>query len=215
MNGDLLRGFLLTVFGFVSGSVMFSRIIPLAILKKDVCRNSKDGNPGAANVFKNCGIAVGMLCLLLDMAKGFFPVFLAEKMIDTDSIIFSIIMTAPVMGHAIAPFNRFRGGKCIATSFGVLVALAVKDAMGLILLAVIYILFSTVVKISPNRRRSIVAFAIFAVCSAVLYVYKKKYSFAFGCLAISLTAIERHITDRSEAGEGQNRTADQPLKNDI
>ncbi len=215
MNGDLFRGFLLTVFGFVSGSIMFSRIIPLAIFKKDICRNSNDGNPGAANVFKNCGIIIGMLCLLLDMAKGFFPVFLAENMVDTADIIFSVIMTAPVMGHAVAPFNRFRGGKCIATSFGVLIALAVKDAMGLILLAVIYVLFSTVVKVSPNRRRSIVAFAIFAVCSAVLYIFEKKYSFAFGCLAISLTAIERHIADHSEVGEGQNRTADQPLKNDI
>lgn len=215
MNGDLLRGFLLIVFGFVSGSIMFSRIIPLAVLKRDICRESNDGNPGAANVFKNCGVVVGMICLLLDMAKGFFPVFLAEKMIDTDSVMFSLIMAAPVLGHAIAPFNRFHGGKCIATSFGVLIALAFKDAMGLLLLAVIYILFSTVVKISPNRRRSIVSFTIFAICSVVLYIYKKKYSFALGCLAVSLTAIEKHFADRSEAGEEQNCTADGPLKNDI
>ncbi len=215
MNGDLLRGFLLIVFGFVSGSVMFSRIIPLAVLKRDICRESNDGNPGAANVFKNCGVVVGMICLLLDMAKGFFPVFLAEKMIDTDSVMFSLIMAAPVLGHAVAPFNRFHGGKCIATSFGVLIALAFKDAMGLLLLAVIYILFSTVVKISPNRRRSIVSFTIFAICSVVLYIYKKKYSFALGCLAVSLTAIEKHFADRSEAGEEQNCTADGPLKNDI
>ncbi len=215
MNVDLLRGFLLIIFGFVSGSIMFSRIIPLAVLKKDICRNSNDGNPGAANVFKNCGVVVGMICLLLDMAKGFFPVFLAEKMIDTDSIMFSLIMAAPVLGHAVAPFNRFHGGKCIATSFGVLIALAFKDAMGLLLLAVIYVLFSTVVKISPNRRRSIVSFAIFAVCSVVLYVYKKKYSFALGCFAVSLTAIERHFADRSEAGNEQNCAADAPVKNDI
>ncbi len=215
MNGDLLRGFLLIVFGFVSGSIMFSRIIPLTVLKRDICRESNDGNPGAANVFKNCGVVVGMICLLLDMAKGFFPVFLAEKMSDTDSVMFSLIMAAPVLGHAIAPFNRFHGGKCIATSFGVLIALAFKDAMGLLLLAVIYILFSTVVKISPNRRRSIVSFTIFAICSVVLYIYKKKYSFALGCLAVSLTAIEKHFADRSEAGEEQNCTADGPLKNDI
>ena len=60
--------------GFLLGSVQFCRIIPHAIKKVDVCALSDDGNPGAANAFKFCGILIGSVCLALDILKGFAPV---------------------------------------------------------------------------------------------------------------------------------------------
>ena len=114
---DRLIWLALILGGFMLGSVMFSRILPRLIKGKDVTKLSDDGNPGAANVFSTCGIVLGMLCLLLDMGKGFAPVLLAQHLVDIHSMRFSAVLIAPVLGHALAPLNHFRGGKCIATAF--------------------------------------------------------------------------------------------------
>ena len=63
----------------VSGSVLYCRFVPLLLLKKDICALSPDKNPGAANVFVHCGVPMGLLCLVLDMAKGGVPVALALR----------------------------------------------------------------------------------------------------------------------------------------
>ena len=129
---------------------MFCRFMPLLLAKKDITKLSSDGNPGSANVFINCGIPLGLLCLFLDMFKGFLPVLLAEENYDVRRLSFAILIAAPVLGHAVAPFDRSKGGKCIATAFGVLLALVPQTKI-VFLLAGLYILFSTAIRISPNR----------------------------------------------------------------
>lgn len=180
--------------GFLLGGVMFSWHIPKLIAKTDICELSIDHNPGSANVFSSCGWKLGLLCLLLDMAKGFLPVFVAYRVLklSTDNLLFAAVMTAPVIGHAIAPFCKKGGGKCIATGFGVMIALLPLSRVGLIL-AALYILFSTIVKINPIRIRSIVTFSIFGVLSAGTAAYTEKYSIGLGCVLIALIVIIRHL----------------------
>ncbi len=190
---ELLIWLCLIAFGYLLGSVMFSRIIPLLVCKKDVCKTAPDKNPGAANAFAACGVPLGMVCLLLDMAKGFFPVFATWFFFGMDytSLGFAFVMIAPVLGHATAPFSHFHGGKCISTSFGVLIACLPFCYAGWVL-AVTYILFSTVVKISPNRRRSLISYAVFAAISVPLAAWRGLYACAFGCLMIAAVAIAKH-----------------------
>ena len=195
-------------FGFLSGSIMYSKIIPMKIYGKDIEKEGIDGNPGAANVFMKIGVTAGFLCLFLDIIKGFLPIYLAVRFLNTDSFFFSLMLAAPVLGHAIAPFNRFRGGKCIATSFGELLGIF-PVTYAVVLLAALYILFSTVFKISPNRIRSIVTFSIFGLTAFVVLLILDKMSPAFGCFFISLTAVIKHTKyfcgDYSR-GEEQNRS---------
>ena len=177
--------------GFLAGSILFSRWIPRFFLGKDVTELSDDRNPGASNVFIHCGPLWGMLCLLLDVLKGFLPVYLAVRYLDTESLWFGLAMAAPVLGHGIAPFHHFHGGKCISTAFGCLLALLPVSPIVLVL-AVLYILFSTVLKISPNRLRSIAAFGLFGLISLAVLAHEQQYSLAVGCTLISLTAIWKH-----------------------
>ena len=188
--------------GFLSGSVMFCWFMPRLIVHKDVCQLSPDHNPGAANVFMLCGVPLGLLCLLLDMGKGFFPIFLALRWADPDCLLFALVMAAPVLGHAIAPFNKGQGGKCIATSFGELIALLPETPAGLIL-AGVYITFSTIFKIDPNRRRSIVSFGVFAVAAGTLLIHQDRLALALGCILIAGIAIFKHwvAKEEEEAGE--------------
>ena len=163
---------------------MFCRFMPLLLAKKDITKLSSDGNPGSANVFINCGIPLGLLCLFLDMFKGFLPVLLAEENYDVRRLSFAILIAAPVLGHAVAPFDRSKGGKCIATAFGVLLALIPQTKI-VFLLAGLYILFSTAIRISPNRVRSTVTFA-------VMLLLKRRAPLAMGCLLVSSIVIVKH-----------------------
>jgi len=90
-------------------------------------------------------------------------------------------------------FNRFRGGKCIAVSFGVMFGLIPVTYWGIILLAVLYILFS-LVKISSNRIRSIIVYSLFLLASAIIMNVFGFHTAAVGCGLISLTAVAKHLT---------------------
>lgn len=190
-QSEFLNWFGCIIGGFLSGSVMYCWLIPKIFLNKDICILSEDHNPGASNVFHFCGIYWGILCLFLDLLKGFVPVWIGCQIIDTKNILFAFVLAAPVLGHAIAPFRYCRGGKCIATAFGVLLGLFFINKI-VFLLAIIYIIFSTMIKIGSHRVRSIVTFTIFGFFSFILLVLKKEYSIAIGCVFISLSAIYKH-----------------------
>lgn len=183
---------LAVILGFLSGSMLYSKHIPRLFLHKNICENAPDQNPGASNVFSSCGIGWGLLCLALDMFKAYLPVRLAMQTLDMNSFWFAAVMAAPVAGHAIGIFDGFHGGKCIAASFGVMLALLDKTPIGL-LLAALYIFFSTIRKITPNRRRSIVTFTLFGMLSFAILLYQGKASLALGTQAISGIAVSRHV----------------------
>lgn len=205
--------------GFFLGGVMFSALIPRWFCGVDVRAESKDGNPGAGNAFMRCGVGVGFLCLLLDLFKGFFPVFTAWRFLGNGwrAFLFSLVLLSPVLGHAVAPFSffsrkqshgkqpggkLFRGGKGIATSFGVLLALLPFSRV-VFLLALPYLLF-TVLRFLPHRKRSILVYGIFGISSLPFLLYTDAFSLFPGCLGISVTVISRHLADHSAATEGAN-----------
>lgn len=162
-------------------------------MHKDICELSDDRNPGAFNAFAHCGKKIGALCLTLDILKGFAPVILATFFLNTDSLLFAFVAAAPVLGHAVGLFNRLHGGKCIATSFGVTAGLVPVTCLPFILLAALYVLFSAIIKIKPNRVCSIVVYGCFMLLTAIILNILGYNSVAFGCGIISVTAIVKHI----------------------
>ncbi|MGB9590017.1 MAG: glycerol-3-phosphate acyltransferase, partial [Candidatus Hydrothermia bacterium] len=101
------------------GSIPFSVIIGRLFLSKDI-REFGDRNPGAANVWRaGGGTPLGMLAVLLDFSKGFVPVFLARFWLGVSGVGLVLVALGPVLGHAFSPFLRFKGGKAVATTFGV------------------------------------------------------------------------------------------------
>ena len=156
------------VAGFISGSILFGRIIPLLFKNIDVTKDSDDGNPGAFNAFICGGPICGLFVLLLDLLKGALPVLLCISHIGTDSWLFAFVIAAPVFGHAHSIFNRGNGGKGIAVSFGVLLGL-LPIWQPLVLLIVWYLLFLLAIPAKSNTRKSIYAFFTFGI-SAVFAV---------------------------------------------
>lgn len=98
--------------------------IPSAVI---VCRllglpnplKSGSQNPGATNVLRIGGKKAAIITLVADILKGFLPTFLALK-VNPFPWFVGPVMVATVLGHLYPVFLRFKGGKGVATSLGVL-----------------------------------------------------------------------------------------------
>ena len=88
------------VMGFCLGSILFAYEIPRMVKHVDIRQISEDGNPGTFNAFAAAGVGWGILVLLAELLKGFFPVYLCSKRAGQDSLLFAGVLAAPVFGHA-------------------------------------------------------------------------------------------------------------------
>lgn len=102
------------------GSIPFGLLLVKLAGKGDV-RQHGSGNIGATNVSRVGGKALGIVTLLLDILKGFLPVYLARKAGFSFEVL-SLFALAAVLGHVFTPWLRFKGGKGVATALGVILA---------------------------------------------------------------------------------------------
>lgn len=175
--------------GYLSGSVLYSYLLPKYLKKIDVTEKSEDGNPGAANAFLYAGIPMGILVIILELLKGFLPVHLAMKRMDPRGLMFGLVMAAPVLGHAYPFWRNNKGGKAIAVSFGVLLGLyPIFEPVSYLI--IFYLLFSLVIVISPHFYRSVLTFLLFFIC-VVRRI--RVPGVVLGCGLISLTVIRKHF----------------------
>jgi glycerol-3-phosphate acyltransferase PlsY len=89
------------------------------------------GNIGATNVFRTVGKTAGICVFLLDAAKGYVPAALFPKLmagdpgeILTPTVLGLLCGVAAILGHNYPVYLRFKGGKGVATSGGVVIGLA-------------------------------------------------------------------------------------------
>lgn len=160
----MMQYILFTAAGFISGSILYSYMIGKYFCNIDITEISEDKNPGAANVIKYSGIKFGIPAIILDVLKGFIPVYFAVKYLDIDSLYFVPVLAAPVLGHATAPLFNWHGGKAIASSFGCLLGL-IPSSNIVIALALLLFFFTFLVIIRPDSLRCIISYALFAIYS--------------------------------------------------
>jgi glycerol-3-phosphate acyltransferase PlsY len=125
----------LFLFGYLSGSVIFGELI--ARSKGINLREVGSGNVGATNVGRALGKKYALIVFLLDMLKGFIPVVVAGLWTGWGSWGVAFAGSGSVSGHMYPLFFGFRGGKGVATAFGVVLGISWKIAL---LLAVIWAL---------------------------------------------------------------------------
>jgi glycerol-3-phosphate acyltransferase PlsY len=112
----------LAIGAFWLGACPFSVWIGRRLLGKEI-RAYGDGNPGAANVFRAGGRMAGVLAIILDIAKGIPFVILAHSFFELPDPLVLAVGLCAILGHAFSPFLRLRGGKAIAVTLGVFIAL--------------------------------------------------------------------------------------------
>ena len=106
---------------YVAGSIPFGML--LARAKGIDLRQVGSGNIGATNVARAMGKGWAVAVLAADAAKGFVPVFLGRRFGLSPAAV-AIAGAAAIVGHMFTIFLRGRGGKGVATSLGVALALS-------------------------------------------------------------------------------------------
>ncbi len=113
-----------TGLSFLLGSLPFAVWIGRATTGEDI-RAFGDLNPGATNVLRAGSRGGFLLAMVLDISKGALPVGLAYQQWGIQDWRMIPITLAPVAGHAFSPFLGGKGGKALATAFGVWIGLTI------------------------------------------------------------------------------------------
>lgn len=149
--------FLIFIICYLIGSIPFGLILTKLFDNNDL-RNIGSGNIGATNVLRTGNKTLALLTLMLDLSKSFIPLFIFFKLYPHPIIndFFNLIIVDKiflilvfgyffVLGHCFPIWLKFKGGKGIATSLGVI--LSIDFFIGLCLLT-IWILVFLIFKIS-------------------------------------------------------------------
>lgn len=126
---NLFYVLVLTLFAYLIGSIPFGLLI--AKTKGKDIRKLGSGNIGATNVLRCLGKPLGITCFVLDVLKGFLPAFIfptlgtgaagLQENFPSIGILFGALA---ILGHNFPIFLKFKGGKGVATSAGVLIGVA-------------------------------------------------------------------------------------------
>ncbi|RUM31353.1 MAG: acyl-phosphate glycerol 3-phosphate acyltransferase [Aquifex sp.] len=177
-----MDGMLLVIIAYLLGSLTFGEII--ARLKGVNLREIGSGNVGATNVSRALGKKYGILVFILDMLKGFIPTLLVVKIYGLDSWITFLVGIASVVGHMYPLFFKFRGGKGVATAFGVLLAVSVKAAF-LSFLTWLFVVYET-------RYVSLGSIIASFISVPLLAIFEYPLKLIFMALIISLLVLYKH-----------------------
>jgi len=110
------------MFSYLIGSVPFGLLFTKLFAGVDV-RTIGSGNIGATNVLRASGKKAAILTLLADALKGFAPVLIVALLFH-DAATTAFSGAAAVLGHTFPLYLNFKGGKGVATSFGVVLAVS-------------------------------------------------------------------------------------------
>ncbi len=185
--------------GYLSGSVLYIRVAEKIFHLKGLASESADHNPGAFNAFKNGGMKAGTLTVLGDIFKGALPVWLYMNLAPdlVSQLWMGLVLAAPVFGHIYPVFYRFKGGKGIAVSFGVLLGL-IPDWTPVLILAFLFLFFSLVLRIHPDSIKTALVFCFLPVCS---WIFRVRFGILVGELLIMADVLVRLYSENIEVSD--------------
>ncbi len=120
----IIRIIIAIICSYLLGCIPTSFIFGKLIKKIDI-RQFGSHNVGATNAIRVLGVKIGIITLLIDIAKGFFAIHIGKMIIQNpDNILIICLGLSAILGHIFTVFLNFKGGKGVATSAGVLITLA-------------------------------------------------------------------------------------------
>ena len=187
------------IFGYTIGSVPFAFL--LSRRRGIDLRVVGSGNVGATNVLRTTGVAAGVLAMVLDAAKGWLAVVIAQA-VSVNPVTPVLAGVASILGHVYPVWLGFRGGKGVATAAGVFLALApisLAIAAGVFLVAVAATRFISMGSLSG------------ALTLAVVTVALERWHTAIGAMIAATIIIQRHRGNITRLIAGTERRIGQRL----
>ena len=127
--------FLLLFFSYLVGSISFGLLITKALRLGDI-RSIGSGNTGATNVLRTGNKTAALLTLVLDASKGALVVYFSLHYYDMFST--SCAAITVFLGHLFPLWQKFKGGKGVATLLGIILVFSFKAGMLTCLISVSY-----------------------------------------------------------------------------
>jgi len=176
---------------FLLGSIPFGYIVYYITEKKDI-RSVGSGNIGATNLLRSKGKLAGLITLMLDLLKGFIPVFYGLKHFDYPVIII-LGAAAVVTGHIFPLFLKFKGGKGVATFSGAILAFSLP---GFLVFLCAFLLMAWITKyVSAGSLAGVVAFFFFTLFTQLVEV-------SMILFAVTILIIVRHRSNLKKIFSG-------------
>ena len=187
---DPLTALLVALGAFLLGSIPTGYLVARA--KGVDIRQHGSGNIGATNVFRTLGKPLGVFVFMVDALKGFAVVWLAGRFGGASDWAGIIAAVAVIAGHNYTPWLGFKGGKGIATSAGVLLALMPWAVLCIAIVWFVVFKVSRYVSLASISAAAALPVAVAALWSAGCGGNGPLLGFA---VLISALAIWRHRTN--------------------
>jgi len=140
----LIKTIVFIIASYLVGSISFAYFICRNFYSTDI-RKYGSGNPGSTNVLRVLGAKPALIVFAADLLKGLIMVSLGRFLGGESLALLSAV--AVVIGHDWSIFLNFKGGKGIATSFGVVIGLFPKVALLLLIIGISVIYLSRYVSL--------------------------------------------------------------------
>jgi len=172
---------ILGICSYLIGSIPFSYLIPKWIGKIDI-RTMGSGNTGTTNVVRTLGMKVGVLAFIGDFLKGIIPALIGLVWLDELGGIIGGSMA--VIGHCYPIWLKFKGGKGVATSAGILIVL-MPDICILLLIGQFLI-------IALTKYMSLASLLSAVLLPILAFIFSKSDQMFIFSIILALFVIFRH-----------------------
>lgn len=169
----LLSTVIAYLLGCINAALMYSKII-----KKDDIRSYGSGNAGSTNILRVYGLKPALLVFTFDFLKGFAAVKICELLNNGADFALIFAVVAVVAGHNWPIFTNYRGGKGVATTFGVGLAVAPYVALAG--------LCGALVIVAVTKIMALGTVSAITLCAIFLFILKAPY---YHCIPIAVLAI--------------------------
>lgn len=182
------------VFSYLIGNFSSAYILGKTFKRTDI-RTYGSGNAGATNALRVFGKKLGVAAFILDILKGVLAVYIGGQIMGYKGKLIAAVLV--VLGHDWPIFLKFKGGKGIATSLGVLVLLHWPTAVVCIIIGVLVIIRTKYVSLG-----SIIAACLVPIIGTIMNrPFNKDYFVA--TLILGVIAIFKHRSNIKRLMEGK------------
>jgi len=170
-------------------------------------RTKGSKNAGSTNVFRVMGAKFGIINFILDLLKGLLPTLLAKYIATELGLHVELAMVCAasgiVLGHAFPIFSRFKGGKCVASSAGLLIAFNPIFTIIIIVLAITAIVITRYVSAASITVFLVYPIAawIFPLANGLTEHYTLLFKVFLSCLGALILFLHRENIKRLIKGE--------------
>lgn len=165
---------LFLMLGYFLGSIPFGLLIARKVKKIDI-REHGSRSTGATNVFRVVGKKWGFLVLFLDALKGVFAVVLPQLFfMDVPFPYKALFAVSAILGHTFSFWINWKGGKGVATSLGVFLALAPLPAAATLAGWILVFSFTRIISVA-----SLAAALLFPAAIAFFFYSREEFPFLF------------------------------------